>query len=98
MTRLEVFLQKIYLLKYLQTPLYKFVQIKEKFGALCLYCLLTPNVIHNLESISYEVCEFCGTTQNIGRTQGWIKTCCEECSKDYLQNRGIGLKWIKTKY
>ncbi len=97
MTKLEILLQKIHLLEYLQTPSYKFIQIKEKFGGLCLYCLSTPQSIQFLESESYNRCEFCGTNQNLGRTQGWIKTCCEECSKEYLKNRGSLSPWIKLK-
>jgi hypothetical protein len=97
MTKLEVFLQRIHLLKYINNPPYKFTQIKEKFGGLCLYTLYYLPIINAIEDASYHRCEFCGTNQNIGRTQGWVKTCCESCAKTYCENRGKGLTWKKLK-
>lgn len=64
----------------LDPPSYKFSQIKEKFGSLCLYCISTPSSIRVLEKASYLTCEECGSNKDIGRTTtGWIKTLCKKC-------------------
>lgn len=34
------------------------------------------------EHLSYGICEFCGTTENIGQTSGWITTMCEKCATE----------------
>ena len=62
------------------------VQVKEKFGTLRFYVdSATPEqhaVISFVESLSYSVCESCGTTKNLGTTSGWIRVLCEDCSKE----------------
>jgi hypothetical protein len=59
-------------------------QIKEKFGGLRFYVEGASDqqyaVISFVESLSYHVCEKCGTMKNIGRTKGWIKTLCKGCA------------------
>lgn len=72
-------------------------QVKEKFGGLCFYVNSAPieihEIIHFAESLSYSICEECGSTKNIGRTTGWITTLCEDCSKsDRYKNK----EWIKN--
>ena len=62
-------------------------QVKEKFGGLRFYVegASEPQhaVISFAESLSYHICEKCGTTKNVGHTQqGWISTLCEECKGD----------------
>ena len=63
---------------------FKIVQIKEKFGGLRFYIDGGDNEIHAwisfAESMSYEICEECGTNQNVGNTSGWIRTICGDCS------------------
>jgi hypothetical protein len=58
-------------------------QVKEKFGGLCFYVQsASPKqfaVIHWAESLSYHICELCGSTKNTGQTSGWIYTLCKEC-------------------
>ena len=66
----------------LDPPSYKFSQIKEKFGSLCLYCFSTPSSIRILEDASHLTCEECGSSKDIGNTSGWIKTLCKECAKE----------------
>jgi hypothetical protein len=60
-------------------------QVKEKFGGLCFYYHGGDETIHGMvrfaESLSYHICEKCGSTKNIGKTIGWITTLCEDCSK-----------------
>ena len=62
------------------------VQVKEKFGGLRFYVQGGTSeqhaVISFVESLSYSVCESCGTTKNMGRTSGWIASICEDCSKE----------------
>jgi hypothetical protein len=80
-TKLGVILHKLRITK-LDPPSYKFSTIKEKFGSLCLYCIATPDVIDVLEAASYNICEQCGSTKDVGRTDyridGWVYTLCKE--------------------
>ena len=61
-------------------------QVKEKFGTLNFYVQsATPEQhaqISFAESLSADICESCGTTENMGRTSGWLRNICEDCSKD----------------
>lgn len=63
----------------------EFVQIKEKWGGLCLYLnYYVPEIsekIHEIEGKSYGICEHCGTDQNVKtlRTHGWVMTLCDNC-------------------
>ena len=58
-------------------------QVKEKFGGLRFYIDGGDDEIYGMiglaESLSYRTCEFCGTTKDVGQTQGWIITCCKAC-------------------
>ena len=59
-------------------------QVKEKFGGLRFYergCNKDYAAISFAESLSYHICEKCGTTKNVGQTDGWIYTRCEDCAK-----------------
>jgi uncharacterized protein YlbG (UPF0298 family) len=90
---------------YYNAPKKKFVpltisvtQIKEKFGGLCFYYTGGDDYIFGLTmfagSLSYKICEYCGTTINVGITQGWLSTICKECHKK-VKNRK-DLIWIKN--
>lgn len=61
------------------------LQIKEKFGGLRFYINGGDDYINNIisftENLSYYTCEKCGTQKNVGRTNGWIYTLCEDCIK-----------------
>lgn len=67
-------------------------QVKEKFGALRFYVQSASSEqyakIHFAESLSYHICEICGSTKNVGHTQGWITTICEDCknSNDHYKD------------
>lgn len=60
-------------------------QIKEKFGSLKFYYSGGDDVVRGMvylaESLSYKICEHCGSTKNVTQTttNGWIKTLCEDC-------------------
>lgn len=60
------------------------VQVKEKYGGLRFYVERASReqyaVISFAEALSYHICESCGSTKNIGHTQGWITTLCEGCA------------------
>jgi hypothetical protein len=69
---------------------FKIVQIKEKFGGLRFYVQGTDYKEHKdihgwitfAESMSYVLCEGCGTNQGLGTTSGWMRTICKPCAID----------------
>lgn len=65
-------------------------QVKEKFGGLRFYVDNAPDELHKMidkaEAESYTICEVCGTKENVGHTQGWIKTICRDCLEKQLKN------------
>ena len=74
-------------------------QIKEKFSGLCVYYNGGDNeidaIVRLAESMSYNICEFCGTTTNIGRTEGWLSTCCWDCLEKNERLKGLVWKPLK---
>jgi hypothetical protein len=58
-------------------------QIKEKFGGLRFYYSGGDDYIDGMtslaESLSYRICEYCGTTKEVGITKGWNITVCSSC-------------------
>ena len=60
-------------------------QVKEKFGTLRFYFDGGDDLIDGMvwlaEHMSYQCCEKCGSTENIGQTSGWITTLCEKCGQ-----------------
>lgn len=62
-------------------------QVKEKFGGLCFYVdNSTPELdkmIEEAETKSYNTCEVCGATKNVGRLiiNGWFYTRCQSCAQ-----------------
>jgi hypothetical protein len=73
-------------------------QVKEKFGTLSFYYTGGNEMIHGMvwfaESLSANICETCGTTENVGRTVGWIYTACQSCYEG--NGRARDLKWTKN--
>lgn len=61
-------------------------QVKEKFGGLRFYYSGGDKEIAGMvrlaESLSYKICETCGSTQHVGQTRGWIYTICQSCLKN----------------
>jgi len=68
-------------------------QVKEKFGSLRFYYNSGDEMIEGMvwfaESLSYHICETCGSTKNVTQTKGWITSLCEDCMKKYNERRGI---------
>lgn len=68
---------------------FRFHQIKEKFGELCLYCggatEETLALLHKYEMLSTKYCIYCGKPSEY-ETQGWIEYLCEDCFVKYEIN------------
>jgi hypothetical protein len=67
-----------------QIPQVVATQVKEKFGYLNFYFNGGDKYIDGMvslaESMSQNICERCGTIENVGRTKGpWIFTICKNC-------------------
>lgn len=64
-------------------PQVEAIQVKEKFGGLRFYTLHHPQdldkYISTAESMSYHICDVCGTTKDVTQTKGWIQTICKSC-------------------
>ncbi len=61
----------------------EFTQVKEKFGGLRIYCTgyydKIEKIIEKAETLSYTICEDCGSKENIKQTTGYILTLCAKC-------------------
>jgi len=64
-------------------PQVEAVQIKEKFGTLRFYTEghddYQDGLIDFACLLSSCTCEICGSTKDLFKTKGWIKTVCKEC-------------------
>lgn len=73
--------------KHLKIPQVVAAQVKEKFGTLRFYYdggnEYIRGVVSHAEWLSGMICEVCGTTKNIGTTQGWNQTLCYD---DWLKS------------
>lgn len=62
---------------------FSFVQIKEKFGGLRLYCGITTNaidaIISQAEKDSFTICQVCGNSGELRCNRGWYATLCDKC-------------------
>lgn len=61
----------------------KCVQMKEKWGKLRFYTRGADKTVEGMISmttyICRQMCESCGTRENIGITDGWVSICCKPC-------------------
>lgn len=68
---------------HLKIPQVVATQVKEKFGGLRFYIDGADQEIFGAigmaEHLSYSICEECGSTTDVGTTNGWIKTICKTC-------------------
>lgn len=66
-------------------------QIKEKYGGLRFYTNGHDDRIDGMiwlaESMSYSICEECGSTNNVTQTKGWIISLCESCMIKYNEDK-----------
>lgn len=66
---------------------FRFSQIKEKYGELCLYCFSAPEevfeVLHKYELLSIGYCYICGKPARYC-SKGWVAYVCEDCAKDFI--------------
>ncbi len=75
-------------------PQVEATQVKEKFGTLRFYYSATPvkenehterqfgvidGMVSFAEALSGEICEHCGSTEEVTQTKGWISTFCKKC-------------------
>jgi len=69
------------------------VQVKEKFGSLRFYINGGDDEVYGMinlaEHLSWNICEACGSIENIVHTQGWISTLCIKCFKIAFPNKEI---------
>jgi len=58
-------------------------QVKEKFGGLRFYTNGARDEQHGVidfaESLSFGICENCGSIEDVSQTKGWIVTLCPKC-------------------
>lgn len=61
-------------------------QVKEKFGGLRFYGDGGDDRIEGMislaESLSYKICEKCGSIEDVSQTKGWITTLCRACMSE----------------
>lgn len=72
------------------------VQVKEKYGGLRFYVGSVSmdtadeifDLINEYENKSYEICEMCGTTEDVTTNEhGWVLTLCKKCREERLNNK-----------
>jgi len=77
-------------------------QVKEKFGGLRFYTDGGNDLINGMiwlaEHMSDSICDGCGTTENVIRTGGWIRTVCVKCqSKEERHYRWVNrMRWFRN--
>ena len=75
------------------------VQVKEKFGLLCFYTNYGDEkiwkIINSSEEKSDNTCELCGSTKEIGKTEGYILTLCRKCAEKNKKTIWFPKKEIK---
>lgn len=67
-------------------PQIEAVQVKEKFGELRFYTnyrnCFVAGAISLATRLSVTICEFCGSTDSIVQTRGWIHSLCSKCLEE----------------
>jgi len=71
--------------KHLKLEQVEATQVKEKFGRLSFYIYGGDETIRGMiwlaESMSYNICEICGSTEDITQSSGWVYTRCSKCKE-----------------
>lgn len=72
----------------------KVTQVKEKFGGLRFYTGPMDDECHKIvkkyENLSYQICEVCGKSGAINKSNGWYRTLCE---KHVIELNNTEEKW-----
>lgn len=59
------------------------LQVKEKFGSLCIYVSHYPtgliDALDEIETLSMYICEKCGELGELQMRGYWVKTLCKAC-------------------
>lgn len=81
-------------MKILAEPiLFQWSQIKEKFGGGRFYYNggddVISKIVSDAENDTYDVCEVCGSRDDVGQTLGWITVICSNClnANERMRNR-----------
>ena len=76
-----------------QRHLYKFAQVKEKFGLIRIYFSVSNDQINEIitqaEKESETTCESCGAEGKFQYKTNWFIVNCDKCYSEYLTKRGI---------
>lgn len=74
---------------------FQFIQVKEKYGALRVYCTYCPQELHNIidkyEDLSEYVCVNCGAVATKQST-GWICPYCDECASKLSHEKFVDIR------
>lgn len=78
-----------------------FTQIKEKWGGLRIYVDFGTEELYKLideaEDESYNVCEECGSRENVGMRQtSWYTTMCLDCIKKVVKETKHPQRWCRN--
>lgn len=72
------------------------VQVKEKFGGLRFYYdggdELIAGMVSFAEHMSYSTCEYCGSTNKVTQTSGWITSLCSKCMGKHKRQKTLERK------
>ena len=70
----------------------EFIQVKEKWGLLCIYLNHYPEGFHdlllNLENESANICESCGKHEDYkltSKVHGWYMSLCDDCKAKEIE-------------
>ena len=77
------------------------LQVKEKWGELCIYTNFGTNELHDMmleaEEKSLSVCEDCGSENDVGmRMNGWMTTMCLDCVKKEAEKNNYTQIWYRN--
>jgi len=71
-------------------PQVEAIQVKEKFGGLRFYVNGANDsqygTIEFAEFLSVDICEKCGSVDEVTQTKGWIKSLCKRCLDESVRN------------
>ena len=61
-------------------------QVKEKFGRLCFYTDGSDDMVEGIisfaEMLSVEICEDCGSLDDVTSEGSWVRTRCKNCRNE----------------